>query len=97
VFNAAGRCSFAPLIAPAFSGIALIDGMPPRGCKISKQYNMPVYQARTREQTPADVTPRVLCGKALEKGFSEVLVLESDSAGMPKRRRLACRLSDSPD
>lgn len=89
------RCSFAPLVAPAFSGIALIDGMPPRACKVINQYNMTVYQARTREQTPTDVTPRALCGKALEKGFSEVLVLESDSAGMPRRRRLACRLSDS--
>jgi hypothetical protein len=89
------RCVFAPLVAPAFSGVALIDGMPPRACKITKQYNMPVYQARTREQTPNDVTPRALCGNALKKGFSEVLVLESDSAGMPRRRRLACSLSDS--
>ena len=89
------RCSFAPLVAPAFSGIALIDGMPPRACKVINQYNMTVYQARTREQTPTDVTPRALCGKALLKGFSEVLVLESDSAGMPRRRRLTCSLSDS--
>jgi hypothetical protein len=85
-----GRCTFAPLVAPAFSGVALIDGMPPRGCKITDQYNMPVYQARTREQTAADVAPQAVCEKSLRKGFSEVLLLESDSAGMPQLRRIAC-------
>jgi len=84
------RCTFAPLVAPALSGVALIDGMPPRGCKITDQYNMPVYQARTREQTAADVTSQALCGKGLQKGFSEVLVLEADSARMPRLHRLAC-------
>jgi hypothetical protein len=90
IFDVDSRCSFAPLVAPAASGIALIDGMPPPGCKLTDQYNMPVYHRRDREQTSNDVTARALCGKGRRKGFSEVIVIEPDPSGVARRRRLAC-------
>jgi hypothetical protein len=75
------RCSFAPLVAPATSGLALLDGMPPASCDLTDQYGMPTYTRRTTRQTPADVTPAALCSKAERKGFRRVVVLQQAADG----------------
>jgi hypothetical protein len=70
------RCSFAPFVGPATSGLALLDGMPPASCALTDQYGMPTYTRRTAPQTPADVTPAALCSKAERRGFRRVIVLQ---------------------
>jgi hypothetical protein len=71
------RCSYVPFIAPATSGLALLDGMPPVDCDLTTQYGMTNYRRRTKPQLPADVMPVTLCEKANAKGFSRVVVLDA--------------------
>ena len=91
MFTEDGRCTFTPLIAPGIASIALLDGMPPFGCKVTDQYNMTAYQARTSPQSERDVTDTALCSKARAKGFREVIVLEG-AGNVPRRRRIDCYL-----
>jgi hypothetical protein len=75
------RCSFVPLIVPATSSLALIDGMPPVDCDLTVQYGMSAYKRRTSAQRQAELTPAALCAKARVKGFSRIVVVEgADSA-----------------
>lgn len=76
-----GRCSYTPMIAPATSGLALLDGMPPVDCDVTDQYGMLHYRRRTVPQTPADQAPAVLCTKARAKGGSRVVVLDGSASG----------------
>jgi len=76
-----GRCSYTPMIAPATSGLALLDGMPPVDCDVTDQYGMLRYQRRTLPQTPADAAPAALCAKARAKGFPRVVVLDGSPSG----------------
>lgn len=73
--NEGGRCSFVPMIVPATSGLALLDGMPPVDCDLTDQYGMTRYSRRTDTQQPADVVPDKLCSKAKLKGFSRVVIV----------------------
>jgi hypothetical protein len=86
-----GRCSFTPLIAPATSGLALLDGMPPVDCDLTDQYGMLRYERRTTPQSSADTTSAVLCAKASVKGFSRVIVLEGSAAGEVVLSPIECR------
>jgi hypothetical protein len=95
MFTADGRCTFTPLIAPGIAAIAMIDGMPPWGCEVSRQYNMTSYHARTHAQTAADLTDAALCTKARAKGFAQVLVLDAPGNSAPRRRRIDCYLPAS--
>jgi hypothetical protein len=90
MFTADGRCTYTPLIAPAIASVAMLDGMPAFGCKVTNQYNMARYQPRLRPQTEADVADGALCAKARAKGFTEVLVLEAPAGAAPRRRRIDC-------
>ena len=36
MFTSDGRCSFTPLIAPAVASVAMIDGVPAYGCKVTE-------------------------------------------------------------
>jgi len=91
MFDADDRCTFAPLVAPAFTGVAMIDGMPPRGCEVTDQYNMRAYRPRTTEQSEADLTAAALCARAIDKGFSEVIFLETKKSLDPIPYALRCR------
>ncbi|MEO5590407.1 MAG: hypothetical protein ABIS03_12530, partial [Gemmatimonadaceae bacterium] len=91
MFDADNRCTYVSLVAPALSGVAMIDGMPPYGCRVTRQYNMTSYNERTAPQTASDITPRALCGEARRNGFAQVLVLEPDTIGHPRISRLNCR------
>jgi hypothetical protein len=91
------RCSFVPLIVPATSGLALIDGMPPVDCDLTEQYGMTLYKRRTSPQQPADVTPAALCAKAKTKGFSRIVVLDGPNLRQVTRHEIDCAsLSSSP-
>src|ERR1019366_6215131 len=90
IFSEPERCSFAPFVGPATSGMALLDGMPPASCDLTDQYGMPVYTRRTKPQTPADVTPQALCMKAEAKGFKRVIVLQRAADGTYTTPALNC-------
>lgn len=85
-----GACTFAPFVAPALSGMAMVDGMPAVGCELSRYYGIGSYAPRTRPQTGEDASPAVLCGKARHSGLDRVLVLRFDDAGMMQPHRLDC-------
>ena len=95
MFTADGRCTFTPLIAPGIASVAMLDGMPSYGCKLTDQYNMTSYTPRTSPQGPQDVSDEVLCAKARAKGFAEVIVLEARGVNAPDRRRIDCYLPSS--
>ena len=90
MFDSDDRCTYVPLVAVSLSTIAMIDGMPAVGCRITNQYNMASYTPRTRPQLAADITPDALCRKARSRGFTEVLVLAPDKKGTPRRSRIRC-------
>ena len=90
IFSEPDRCSYAPLVGPATSGMALLDGMPPVSCDLTDQYDMTVYSRRTLPQTPADVTPSALCARAIRKGFRRLVVLSSEGHGMYLTSAINC-------
>ncbi|MEO8576702.1 MAG: hypothetical protein ABI556_08385 [Gemmatimonadales bacterium] len=90
MFDSDERCTYVSLVAPSVSTVAMIDGMPAYGCKVTEQYNMSSYTPRRRPQVAADITSDALCRKARAAGFSEVLVLAPDKIGVPRRSRIAC-------
>ena len=90
MFDSDDRCTYVGLVVPAITEMAMLDGMPYYGCEVTDQYNMQSYTQRRREQAPADATDAALCSGARAKGFSGVLVIEPDSAGLPWRRTIRC-------
>lgn len=70
-----GACTFQPLVAPALSSMAMIDGMPPYGCRLSRYYGLGSFEPRRRQQTQADRTPVVLCRRAAAAGMDRVLLI----------------------
>ncbi|MEO8192547.1 MAG: hypothetical protein ABI681_01770 [Gemmatimonadales bacterium] len=92
MWDADGRCTYTPLVAPAVSSVALIDGTPSYGCTQTNQYNMTAYRPRAGPQLPSDTTDAALCARARMKGFAEVIVLGSGDASAPRRRRIDCYL-----
>ena len=84
------RCSFVPLIVPATSGLAMIDGMPPADCNLTTQYDMTRYKNRTTPQLPADTMPFTLCAKAKAKGFSRVVVLDGLDSTQVTEKIIEC-------
>lgn len=91
MFDRDDRCTYTPLVAPAVSGLALIDGMPYFGCVVTDQYNMNAYQARVRLQSPRDASDAAVCARATAKGFRRVAKLFADPAGAPVVRVMTCR------
>jgi hypothetical protein len=71
----APECTFQSFVAPALSGIALIDGMPPVGCKLTKYYGIGSFTPRTRVQQPEDMTPAALCSRAKAIGADVVIAM----------------------
>lgn len=90
------RCSFVPMIAPATSGLALLDGMPAVDCDLTTQYGMIRYRRRTTPQLPADEMPVALCAKALAKGFSRVVVLDGSEFSDVAVNAIECRVRIAP-
>lgn len=77
-----------PFVAPAFSGLAQLDGIPP---DLQSKYNgywsydLP---PEDRNLSPAD--PGGLCEAVLAKGFGRVIVLDANADGEPIVEHINC-------
>lgn len=91
------RCSYVPMIVPATSGMALLDGMPPVECDLTDQYGMTRYRRRTTPQLPAETMPVMLCAKAKAKGFSRVVVLDGAADSHVSVTPIECPVRISED
>jgi hypothetical protein len=85
-----GACTFQPLLATALSSIAMIDGMPPYGCTLSRYYGFGSFTPRTRPQRAADAEPAVLCRRAAKAGMDRVLVLTFDGTRRATTTTVQC-------
>jgi hypothetical protein len=87
-------CHSVPFIAPALSGMAMIDGLPPTECggpndSMLRHNGYECYQIRTREQTDDDRRSSSLCSKALEKGFKNIIRIDETEEGF-KQTNIEC-------
>jgi hypothetical protein len=76
----------APFLAPALSGLALLDGLPnPEDIPIDGGYGYVVYSSsrETSRSSNADQARADLCRKAEGMGFKRILVLDLNRDGMP--------------
>jgi hypothetical protein len=85
-----GACTFTPLVAPALASMAMIDGMPPFGCVVSRYYGLGSFQPRTRSQNASDLWPSTLCTKARRWRLDKVLFLQFDPAGRLRVHAIDC-------
>jgi len=85
-----GACTFQPLLATALSSIAMVDGMPPYGCTLSRYYGLGSFTPRTRPQTATDAEPVVLCRRAAAAGMDRVVVLTFDGTSRATTAALRC-------
>lgn len=85
-----GACSFSGHVAPTLTGIAMVDGMPPFGCQLSRYYGLGLFEKRSRPQVPADTLPQALCARALRSGLTRVMTVHFDSTGRATRRLDEC-------
>lgn len=69
----APECTFQSFVAPALSGIAMIDGMPAVGCKLSKYYGIGSFAPRIVLQQPEQATQVALCARAKAIGADVVI------------------------
>lgn len=70
------NCESTALIAPAITGIAMIDGLPKVGCE-AKGYGYEIYSLRRTQQSSFVMSKNQLCSKALAQGFSQIIVIDS--------------------
>lgn len=83
------KCSINPFIAPALTGMAMIDGLPAADCK-TRYYGYESYQLRKEPQSSLDKTKETLCQKAIAKGFSQVIVIDVDPNHNILQSNLSC-------
>jgi hypothetical protein len=83
-------CPFGGFVVPSLTGMSMVDGMPAADCKLSPYYGLSLFQKRTREQQPEDITPEAVCKRAEGLGFQEVLELHFDAAGRMTTIPLQC-------
>jgi hypothetical protein len=86
-----GACSFSGHVAPTLTGIAMVDGMPPFGCPLSRYYGLGLFEKRARPQAPGDTLPQTLCARASRSGLTRVMTVHFDSTGRATRRVDECR------
>ncbi len=70
-------CYGVPFLIPGITGMPMLDGLPPIGCK-PYHYGYDSYEnngIRTKKQT--NTKDKALCSKALDKGFSQILRIDS--------------------
>jgi len=70
-------CYAIPFLVPAITGMAMLDGFPPIHCK-PKRFSYENYEnAGMRTKTQTNTDNKALCSKALDKGFSQILRINS--------------------
>jgi hypothetical protein len=87
-----GACTFHSLLAPALSALAMVDGTPPYGCKVSRYYGFGEFPHRTRPQNVADTQPRALCRRASAAGMDRLIILTFDATGRAVKTAVDCRV-----
>ena len=92
-------CPTVPFIAPALSGIAMVDGLPPADCGgreniMLSNNGYECYQLRTAEQTAIDRANATVCMKALEKGFESIIRIDETEKGL---QQTAIQCEDAAD
>lgn len=73
-------CISAPFVAPAISGIAMLDGLPDINCKGDFDYWS--LRLRTEPQTLSLQEPSGLCTRALTLGFTQIITINA-TADLP--------------
>ncbi|MEO5588269.1 MAG: hypothetical protein ABIS03_01695 [Gemmatimonadaceae bacterium] len=86
-----GACMFSGFPVPSFTGMTMVDGMPPVGCELIPYYGLSRYPLRTAPQTVADTRRDALCARAGKLGFDRVLTLKFDENGRMSREPIECR------
>ncbi len=70
------NCSYAPFVAPAFTEVALLDGLPPSWCPTKPGYGMNVYAASDAEQRVVMRSDDDLCRRAARWDVTQVIVIQ---------------------
>jgi len=89
-------CAAVPFMAPAISGIALIDGLPSADCPVQSDtlINLyAVYRLRSREDRPLDRDEASLCDAVRSKGFDRVITIDADNDNAPTVSYVGCSQS----
>lgn len=86
-------CAAVPFIAPAITGMALIDGLPSADCPVRSdtlinQYA--VYRLKSHEDRPLDPDEAGLCNRVLSEGFDRLITVDADSGNASSVRHVAC-------
>jgi hypothetical protein len=85
-----GACSFGGFIVPALTGMSMVDGMPPFGCKVSPYYGLSLYPGRRSPQLESETMPATVCARAIKLGFERVIKLHFDEYGRMSSATLQC-------
>jgi hypothetical protein len=85
----ANFCKATPFIAPAISGIAMLDGLPSASCE-TRYYGYGDYKVRTEQQQLHVNNLEQLCAYAHSKNFTLLAVLDSDITHNISLRRIVC-------
>jgi hypothetical protein len=85
-----GACTFQSFVAPALASLAMIDGMPPYRCVLSRYYGIGSFAPRTRPQLPEESKPATLCRRAATWGMDRVIVLTFDDSHAANATTIEC-------
>jgi len=77
----------APFIVPAVTGMAMIDGLPYGKPNF---YGYESYILRTTQQLPQ--SQEEICQKAKTKGFSHVIIIDTDSNNRVITQKISCSI-----
>ncbi len=84
------ECSFQSFVGPALAGIAMVDGMPAVGCKLSKYYGIGSFSPRVASQQPAETSDAALCVRAKAIGATRVISMRFPGDSVV-RRDISCK------
>jgi hypothetical protein len=93
-WNLLPYCDVVPFVAPSFTGVAMIDGLPQPDCRFTGwSHHYSPYRPRTREQRHADTGQSRVCSMARAKGFSAVIFVHQGSDHEIRFTRVNCPAS----
>ncbi len=70
-------CLQTPLVAPAISGIAMLNGYPPRQCQVWA-FGYEYYQSRESSVEKIFPNKQAMCSKTRQLGFSQVIIIPTN-------------------
>ncbi|MEP6508195.1 MAG: hypothetical protein ABJC63_08210, partial [Gemmatimonadales bacterium] len=88
------ECSFQSFVGPALAGIAMVDGMPAVGCKLSKYYGVGSFAPRTAMEQAEETSDSALCARAKTIGATTVISMRFPGDSVV-RRDINCRLGST--